>query len=77
MCIVQPSTLSADSVVVIAIGKIEHVAADVVWVRAGLAGLRFHEPIDLILARTRRSAGHVTVPPSAGWMAALNDPYAK
>ncbi len=77
MCIVQSADLSVGSVVVIAVGRIEDVVADVVWVRAGLAGLRFHDPIDVALAKTRRLAGHVNAPPSAGWLAALNDPYHK
>ena len=77
MCVVQPPGLTPGNVVVLAIGRVEHVIADVVWVRAGLAGLRFHEPVDLALAKTRRLAGHVIAPPSAGWLAALNDPYAK
>lgn len=77
MCIVQPSDLLKGSVVVVAIGRIEQVVADVVWVRAGLAGLRFHKPIDLVLAKTRRLAGHVIASPSAGWLSALNDPYTK
>ncbi|MGU3390180.1 PilZ domain-containing protein [Sphingomonas sp. M1A8_2b] len=75
ICIVQPAGLAPGNVVVLSIGRVEHLPADVVWVRAGLAGLRFHDPIDLALARTRRMAGHVSVPPSAGWLAALNDPY--
>ncbi|WP_121904243.1 PilZ domain-containing protein [Sphingomonas sp. PP-CE-3A-406] len=77
MCIVQPVKMAVGDVVVLVIGRVEHMAADVMWVRAGLAGLRFHEPIDLALARARRVAGHVIAPPSAGWLAALNDPYAK
>jgi len=46
-------------------------------VRGGLAGLRFHKPIDVAQARLRRSAGDVVTPPAAGWLAELNDPYAK
>jgi hypothetical protein len=48
-----------------------------VWVRAGLAGLKFHTPIDVQRARTRRVASQKAVPPSAGWLAELNDPYAR
>ncbi len=77
ICIAQPGDLEADSVVVVSIGRIEQVAADVVWVRSGLAGLRFHVPIDVAEARARRPAGYRSVAPSAGWLAALNDPYVK
>ena len=77
LCIAQPGDLTVGSVVVVAIGRIEQVAADVVWTRTGLAGLRFQKPIDVAEARTRRPAGASKVAPSAGWLAALNDPYAK
>jgi len=46
-------------------------------VRGGLAGLRFHKPIDVAQARLRRGAGDVVTPPAAGWLAELNDFYAK
>jgi len=77
LCIVQADALEVGSAVVVAIGQIAPVAADVVWVRGGLAGLRFHKPIDVAQARLRRSAGDVVTPPAAGWLAELNDPYAK
>ncbi len=77
ICIAQPGDLAIGSVVVVTIGRIEQVAADVVWVRSGLAGLRFQAPIDVAEARARRPAGYRSVAPSAGWLAALNDPYVK
>lgn len=77
LCIVQAEALEVGSVVVVAIGQIEPIAADVVWVRGGLGGLRFHKPIDVARARLRRSAGDPLAPPAAGWLAELNDPYAK
>ncbi len=77
LCIARPGNLAVGSVVVVTIGRVEQVPADVIWVRTGLAGLRFHTPIDLAEARARRPAGYVSVAPSAGWLAALNDSYAK
>ncbi|MGA1798015.1 PilZ domain-containing protein [Sphingomonas sp. 4RDLI-65] len=77
ICIAQPGDLIVGSVVVVTIGRIEQVVAEVVWVRSGLAGLRFQAPIDVAEARARRPAGYRSIAPSAGWLAALNDPYAK
>ena len=77
MCIAQPDDLAPGAVVVVTVGRVEQVAADVVWVRSGLAGLRFHAPIDVAVAKTRRPAGQVSAAPSAGWLAQLNDPYAQ
>jgi hypothetical protein len=77
LCIAQPGDLAAGSVVVVTIGRVEQVPADVIWVRTGLAGLKFQTPIDIAEARARRPAGYKSVAPSAGWLTALNDPYAK
>ncbi len=77
LCIVQAGALDVGSVVVVTIGQVEQVPADIVWVRAGLAGLKFHTPIDVARARLRRAAGQAAAAPSAGWMAELNDPYAR
>ncbi|KQN31473.1 PilZ domain-containing protein [Sphingomonas sp. Leaf38] len=77
LCIVQPDGLAVGSVVVVAIGQVQSAAADVVWVRGGLAGLKFHKAIDVARARLRRGAGDTVTPPAAGWLAALNDPYAR
>ncbi len=62
---------------VVTIGQVEQEPADVVWVRAGLAGLKFHSPIDVARARLRRVAGQPAAAPAAGWLAELNDPYAR
>ncbi len=77
LCIAQPGDLAVGSVVVVTIGRVEQVPADIIWVRTGLAGLKFQRPIDVVEARGRRPAGYKVVAPSAGWLAALNDPYAK
>lgn len=60
--------------VAVSIGMIEHVGAQVVWVRAGQAGLHFHVPIDLAAARKRRAGGALPAP-RAGWIDSLRDAY--
>ncbi len=75
ICIVQPDGLVVGSVVIVAIGQVQSAPADVVWVRGGLAGLKFHTPIDVARARSRRGADEKVTPPAAGWLAELNNPY--
>lgn len=77
LCIVQAGAFDVGSVVVVTIGQVEQAPAEVVWVRSGLAGLKFRTPIDVQRARTRRVAGQAAAPPSAGWLAELNDPYSR
>lgn len=77
LCVVQAGAIDEGSVVVVTIGQVEQAPADVVWVRAGLAGLKFHRPIDVQRARLRRVAGQVLAAPAAGWLAELNDPYGR
>lgn len=75
ICIAQAGDLENGTVVVVSLGRIEHAAADVVWVRSGLAGLRFQTPIDVAQARLRRATDRVVPPPAAGWLTDLNNPY--
>ncbi|MEG3169303.1 MULTISPECIES: PilZ domain-containing protein [Sphingomonas] len=75
LCIAQAGDLVTGTVVVVAIGSIAPTAANVVWVRSGLAGLAFQTPIDVSEARRRRASGSTLRPPAAGWLAELNNPY--
>ena len=75
VCIAQPAGLQPDTIVAVSIGQIDHAAADIVWVRGGLAGLKFRRPIDLAAARTRRASGSVMAAPGAGWLGDLTDAY--
>ena len=75
LCIAGPGTLKPDTIVVVSIGRIDHQPADVVWVRAGQAGLKFHRAIDLAAARARSTTTGPLTPPAAGWMADLRSPY--
>lgn len=75
LCIAQAGDFAAGTVVVVAVGSIAPTAANVVWVRSGLAGLAFQTTIDVAEARRRRSAGNTLRPPAAGWLAELNSPY--
>lgn len=74
LCVAARDEFTPDSAVAVSIGQVEHAAADVVWVRAGKAGLRFREPLDVAAARRPR-VGDAALPPAAGWMAELNSPY--
>ena len=73
LCVGQAADLDPGSAVVVDIGQVEHVPADVVWVRNENAGLRFHDPIDLKAARLRRKGD--SAPPTSGWLADLNSAY--
>jgi len=77
LCIAQAADLVAESIVVVSIGSVEHAPADVVWVESGLAGLKFHEPIDVQEARKRNPNAASARPPKSGWMAELRSPYGR
>ncbi len=50
-CIAEPGPLEKGQRLVVSIGQLEDVAAEVAWARGGFAGVRFLEPIDITLAR--------------------------
>lgn len=75
LCIGQAERLRAGTIVVVNIGMVEHAPADIVWVDSGLAGLKFHEEIDVAAARTRNKDARSSHAPAAGWMAELRSPY--
>jgi len=62
------------SMVIVSMGQVEHVAADVVWVQGDFAGLNFHAPIDVARARLR-PRDVVMPPPTGGWLGELRDRY--
>lgn len=76
---------AAGSTVLVTVGALDSVAATVVWVRDGAAGLKFAELIDPQAARARAAVApqpfrgqprNVPSPaPTAGWMPNLNSPY--
>ncbi|SEL09657.1 PilZ domain-containing protein [Sphingomonas palmae] len=74
VCIAKPVGLVADMPVMVSIGRVDHVAARVKWVRGDRAGLRFDARIDLDAARQRR-VGNAAPPPSSGWMASANERF--
>jgi transcriptional regulator GlxA family with amidase domain len=65
----QAGSLRVGATVLVSVGLLEEVGATVIWVEADLAGLRFADPIDPSLARSKtirlpktpagfRTAGH-------------------
>lgn len=75
LCVGQASALSAGMTVLASVGEVDHVPADLVWVRAGNAGLAFRSPIDLAAARRRRPADAARKSPSTGWLVGIDDAY--
>ena len=75
VCLAQVPQLSPNAKVRISIGSIIGVAADVMWARDPLAGLRFDYAINLVEARQRKRL-HVP-PPSAGWTVDIKNAYRK
>ena len=75
LCIGQAEHLKPDHIVVVTIGAVEHAPADIIWVDSGLAGLEFHQPIDVAAARNRTKSAGAAIAPAAGWMAELSSPY--
>jgi hypothetical protein len=80
----QASQLTPGATVLVTVGALESVGATVVWVRDGLAGLKFAHDIDPDEARARtaiparKPAGQkasADTGPKAGWMPDLRDPY--
>jgi hypothetical protein len=71
--------------VLVTVGALQSVAATVVWVRDGVAGLKFANEIEPDDARAKAAIGsHATARgepnssgtvPTAGWIRDLNDPY--
>ncbi|WP_242154634.1 PilZ domain-containing protein [Sphingomonas sp. BAUL-RG-20F-R05-02] len=81
----QAGALRKGATVLVSVGALQAVAATVVWVENGLAGLQFAKPVlpDDARAKTAiapRSASTEDVRPegpTAGWLPDLNNPYRK
>lgn len=73
-CMEHAGELQAGATVLLQMGTINDLAAEVMWVTERLAGLRFADPIDLDEARKPRGIG-IGVQPKAGWIAEINDAY--
>ena len=71
-CVEHDGELQVGATVLLQMGTISDLAAEVMWVTGRLAGLRFAEPIDLDDARRPRGVG---IKPKAGWIAEINDAY--
>lgn len=71
-CVEHEGEMQPGATVLLQIGALNDLAAEVMWVTERLAGLRFAEPIDLEEARKPRGAG---IKPQVGWIAEINDAY--
>lgn len=82
----KADTLRPGATVLVSVGVLKAVGATVVWVKDGLAGLRFAETIDPDAARSKTIVSSASVPAprkaiavdrgvSAGWIQDLNNPY--
>lgn len=72
-CIDNTAGLAAGEKIRVTMGTLMRLAAEVVWVKAPLAGLHFDQHIDL--AAARRPRGVAAAQPSAGWMGGMRNPY--
>ncbi|MGP7795888.1 PilZ domain-containing protein [Sphingomonas sp. CLY1604] len=73
-CIEHDGDVRSGTTVLLQMGRLDDLTADVVWVRDRLAGLRFHEAVDLDEARKSRG---IAVPPRAGWMTEMRNAYGR
>ena len=71
-CVEHAGELSSGTVLLLQMGTLQDLPAEVVWATERLAGLRFAELIDLDEARRPRGVG---VKPKAGWITEINDAY--
>lgn len=71
-CVEHAGEFQPGTTVMLHMGALHDLYAEVMWVTDRLAGLRFAEPIDLEEARKPRGIG---VKPKAGWIADINDAY--
>ncbi len=72
-CIEHDGELEPGMALVMAMGAIPLLRAEVMWVRDQLAGVRFDRTVSLDAARRPRGPGKI----GAGWMDALRDGYRK
>ncbi|MDB5697174.1 MAG: hypothetical protein JWN21_2717 [Sphingomonas bacterium] len=87
----QASELRQGATVLISVGSLEAIAATIVWVEAGSAGLAFAEQINPDAARKKAvvtplsgvepasagATGGAASTPRAGWIGDLQNPYGR
>jgi hypothetical protein len=82
----KADTLRPGATVLVSVGVLKAVGATVIWVKDGLAGLRFAESIDPDAARSKTIVASASAPPSrpalaldrgvsAGWVQERTSPY--
>lgn len=79
----QAQALQKGASVLVSIGALHAVAATVIWVENGLAGLQFAQPVVTDEARAKVAIANRSVSsedvrpagPTAGWLPNLNNPY--
>jgi hypothetical protein len=72
-CVDNEGDLVAGTQVVVTMGQLERLSAEVVWAESKLAGLSFRRALDLEAARKPRG----TVAARAGWVGDMASPYRK
>jgi hypothetical protein len=72
ICIEHSTGLSRGEALFVDLGQLTEIAAEVMWSRGTLTGLRFQQAIDVAAARKRRSASTAV---KSGWAATITDPY--
>lgn len=71
-CIAEPAGLEKFKRLVVEIGQLSGVPAEVAWARGGFAGIRFLSPIDVARARRHKIAeGGV----KTGWLSDTRRPF--
>ncbi|SFP82675.1 PilZ domain-containing protein [Sphingomonas rubra] len=73
-CVDNDGDLIVGSTVLVTMGELEALVAEVMWAKPSLAGLRFHRSIDLEAARKPRGRG---LKAGAGWMTDIDHAYRK
>ena len=73
-CVDNDGDLVAGTTVIVTMGRLERLVAEIMWVKPALAGLRFRRSVDLDAARKPRGTGAVA---GAGWMADIGHAYRK
>ncbi|MES2754307.1 MAG: hypothetical protein V4659_06545 [Pseudomonadota bacterium] len=72
VCIEQPTGLEKFKRLIVSVGQLDNVAAEVAWARGGFAGLKFMRPIDIAKARKHRVA---PTDATAGWLSDHRRPH--
>lgn len=72
-CVDNDGDLVAGTTVIVTMGRLDRLVADVVWAKPNLAGLRFHRQVDLEAARKPRGSGAART----GWVGEMAHAYRK